>query len=33
IKKAQKPVKLLHRAGRNYFQVLRQKLNWGGSQG
>ncbi|MRJ06167.1 MAG: NAD(+) kinase, partial [Epsilonproteobacteria bacterium] len=30
IKKAQKPVKLLHRAGRNYFQVLRQKLNWGG---
>ena len=29
IKKAKKPVKLIHRMERNYFEVLREKLNWG----
>jgi len=29
ITKAEKPVKLIHRKGRNYFSVLREKLNWG----
>ena len=29
IKKAQKPAKLIHRLERNYFDVLREKLNWG----
>jgi NAD+ kinase len=29
IKKAQKPAKLIHRLGRNYFDVLREKLHWG----
>jgi NAD+ kinase len=29
IKKAKKPVKLIHRIERNYFDVLREKLKWG----
>ena len=29
IKKAKKPAKLIHRIERNYFEVLREKLNWG----
>ena len=29
IKKAKNPVKLIHRVERNYFEVLREKLNWG----
>jgi NAD+ kinase len=29
IKKAQNPAKLIHRLERNYFEVLREKLNWG----
>jgi len=29
IKKAKKPAKLIHRLERNYFEVLREKLNWG----
>jgi NAD+ kinase len=31
IKKGEQRVKLLHRYDRNYFEVLRQKLNWGES--
>jgi len=29
IKKADNPAKLIHRLERNYFEVLREKLNWG----
>jgi len=29
IKKAKNPAKLIHRLERNYFEVLREKLNWG----
>jgi len=29
LKKAYKPAKLIHRIERNYFDVLREKLNWG----
>ena len=29
IKKAKKPIKLIHRIERNYFDVLREKLHWG----
>lgn len=29
IKKAENPAKLIHRIERNYFEVLREKLNWG----
>ncbi len=29
LKKAQKPIKLIHRLKRNYFDVLREKLHWG----
>ncbi|NPA87506.1 MAG: NAD(+) kinase [Epsilonproteobacteria bacterium] len=29
IRKAPKPAKLIHRLERNYFDVLREKLNWG----
>jgi NAD+ kinase len=29
INKAKKPAKLIHRLERNYFEVLREKLNWG----
>ncbi|AZV46709.1 NAD(+) kinase [Nautilia sp. PV-1] len=29
IKKASNPAKLIHRTERNYFEVLREKLNWG----
>ncbi len=29
MKKAKKPAKLIHRIERNYFDVLREKLNWG----
>ncbi|WP_456470925.1 NAD(+)/NADH kinase [Caminibacter sp.] len=32
IKKAKKPAKLIHRIERNYFKVLREKLNWGESK-
>ncbi|MEO1923988.1 MAG: NAD(+)/NADH kinase [Nautiliaceae bacterium] len=32
IKKAKKPAKLIHRIERNYFEVLREKLNWGESK-
>ncbi len=29
IKKAENPTKMIHRIERNYFEVLREKLNWG----
>jgi len=32
LKKAEKPAKLIHRVERNYFEVLREKLNWGESK-
>ena len=32
LRKALKPAKLIHRIERNYFEVLREKLNWGESK-